>query len=475
MIIFTLFTFIQLVSVLPYVSAQISPQSLEENSASQTPPSAPPSDNPYGIRITNPSTGDQVFINGSDYFDSRGAKLTIEGFSVSDNGNLTGCEVSVIANSIFPYQAANGSGPLGNSDYSKWTYQFGSNYANLQEGSNKITSKLSCESGIAKAHYSVNLTGTEFNGTFPESSTTFTLTGDTENNTLNSPSLNLSSKTQNNLEVNTNVASDSSLDLPITNIEIISPSNGDMVNMDKPFVINGSSSYPPDYDCEVLFANGNSSGVIAPASANASNFKKATAAGGNGTNDFRNWNIVIEPDSNSIKNGSQSLTAKLHCYTPLSSVKFAKVNVIGNSSKPVELKSMDVSIDKTGASANQKIIVGVNDAISNQPLVDVKITGSINDNSFTGTTDVEGKYTVIIPTDVLDSAASIDVSLTASADGYKMKKTSTTFEGSPELPEESTSANRDDRINEEELANKIFDDVQNQLNEQGINIPLPFG
>jgi hypothetical protein len=72
------------------------------------------------------------------------------------------------------------------------------------------------------------------------------------------------------------------------------------------------------------------------------------------------------------------------------------------------------------------------------------------------------------------------VSVSASADGYKIKKTSTTFEGSPAVSDETTpptsdADNRDVTNNEEDLADKIFDDVQKQLSEQGINIPLPFG
>jgi hypothetical protein len=270
------------------------------------------------------------------------------------------------------------------------------------------------------------------------------------------------------------------LALPVTGIEIDSPSNGEVINIDKPVYINGSSEYPNKYDCEVLLADGNTAGVIAPTSANQSNFKKTNPGGINGTSDYRSWSIVLEPGLNNLKNGSQSLTAKLQCYSPLSSVKFAKVNVITNTSKPLELKSMDVSIDKTGQGANQKIVIGVNDAITNDPLVNSEITGSINDDPFSGNTDSLGKYSITIPASVIDSGATIDVSVSTSVDGYKIKKTSTTFEGSPAVTDETTprtsdTDNRDIPNNEEDLADKIFDDVQKQLSEQGINIPLPFG
>jgi len=466
-------TFIFLGGLLSGASAQILPQSKSQNSdaATITAPSSTPSlvKNPYGIRITNPTTGDQVLINGTDYFDSTGKRLSVEGFSISNNGNLTNCDVSIVTNSIFPYQSANGSGPLGVKDYSKWNYKFNSKYANLHEGSNKITSKLACEGGTAKAYYSVNVTGTNFTGTFPKSATNLALASE-----------NLKSTSQNNLSSSVTDLASEDLALPVTGIEIDSPSNGEVINIDKPIHINGSSEYPNNYDCEVLLADGNTAGVIAPTSANQSNFKKTNPGGINGTSDYRSWSIVLEPGLNNLKNGSQSITAKLQCYSPLSSVKFAKVNVITNTSKPLELKTMDVSIDKTGQGANQKIVIGVNDAITNDPLANSEITGSINDNPFSGTTDSLGKYSVTIPSSVIDSGATIDVSVSTSVDGYKIKKTSTTFEGSPAVTDETTprtsdTDNRDIPNNEEDLADKIFDDVQKQLSEQGINIPLPFG
>ena len=466
-------TFIFLGGLLSGASAQILPQNNNQNSDSPsiTAPSSTPSlvKNPYGIRITNPTSGDQVLINGTDYFDVTGKRLSVEGFSISNNGNLTNCDVSIVTNSIFPYQSVNGTGPLGVKDFSKWNYKFNSNYANFHEGSNKITSKLACEGGAAKAYYSVNVTGTRFNGTFPTSSTNLALA-----------SGNITGTSQNNLSSSAIDSASEDLALPVTGIEIESPSNGETINIDKPININGSSEYPNNYDCEVLLADGNTAGVIAPTSANQSNFKKTKPGGINGTSDYRSWSIVLEPGLNNLKNGSQSLTAKLQCYSPLSSVKFAKVNIVTNTSKPLELKSMDVSIDKTGQGTNQKIVIGVNDAITNDPLTNSAITGSINDDPFSGTTDSLGKFSATIPTSVIDSGATIDVSVSASADGYKIKKTSTTFEGSPAVTDETTpptsdTDNRDTPNNEEDLADKIFDDVQKQLSEQGINIPLPFG
>ena len=425
-------------------SAQILPQN---NGPTATAPSSPaPIDNPYGIRINEPSKGETIYINGTSYFENTGKKLSLSGISVADSGNLTGCDVSVITNNVFPYQPANGTGSLGIKDFSKWSYTFDSKYANLHEGSNKITSKLTCEAGNAKAYYTVNVTGVTFNGTFPESSPV----RDT--------------------------------DLSAMSVEILSPSNGEPVNLDSPIKVNGSSDYPQNYDCEVLLAAGNSAGPIAPSSSNNSNFKKTLATGGNGSKDYRNWSIVLEPGNTNLKNGSQPLTAKLQCYSPFSSVKFANVNVDAILPKPAELKTMDVSINKAGQALNQRIIIGTNDAITSDALESAIITGSINEQRFSGTSDIDGKYSTTINPRLLESGDTINVSVTVTKEGYKLKKTSTSFEGTPISTEtqpttpRSPSSNDDaNNNNEADLADRIFDDVQKQLSEQGINIPLPFG
>ena len=280
--IFILSTILFLAASLISASAQILPQS---NSSTVSPLSSSPIDNPYGLRITDPAREETIYIHGTNYFDATGKNLTLNGISVADNGNLTGCDVSVVTNNVFPYQAANATGAQGGEDFSEWSYTFGPSYANLHEGSNKITSKLECESGSSKAYYSINVTGVNFNGTLPRSSQT------------------------------------SEMDLQALSVEILSPKNGETVNIDGPIAVNGSSDYPQDYDCEVLLAAGNSDTVIAPTSSNNSNFKKTSAKGVNGSGDYRDWSLVLEPGTTNLKNGSQSLTAKLQCYSPLSAIK----------------------------------------------------------------------------------------------------------------------------------------------------------
>jgi hypothetical protein len=303
---------------------------------------------------------------------------------------------------------------------------------------------LTCEAGSAKAYYSINVTGVTFNGTFPQSSQT----EDTE--------------------------------LQAMSIEILSPKSGESVNISGPITVNGSSDYPQDYDCEVLLAEGNSIGMIAPTSSNNSNFKKTLAKGVNGSGDYRDWSIVLEPGANNLKNGSQTLTAKLQCYSPLSAVKLTKVNVDAILPPPPELKTMDVSIDKAGQGLGQRIIIGANDATTNEAVEGTIITGSINGQKFSGATDTDGNYTASLPASLLESGETINVSVTVTKDGYKLKKTSTSFEGTPINAESETttstpSPSTDETNNDADLADRIFDDVQKQLSDQGINIPLPFG
>src|ERR687897_3111522 len=103
-----------------------------------------------GIKITSPSTGQQVPVG----------QLTISGTS-TDN-ITTDCQVSVDVNDIKPLQNAIATGPGGVNDYSTWQFTYTEDYQLIQEGVNELTSKLSCLSNptnIAR-YYSVNVTGT---------------------------------------------------------------------------------------------------------------------------------------------------------------------------------------------------------------------------------------------------------------------------------------------------------------------------
>ncbi len=409
---------------------------------------------PYGVRITSPANGEVIFVNGTNYFNKYGERLLIEGSSISEmNSNSSKCSVSLIVNGVRPYQLTNATGEDGPDDYSKWVYIFNTKYLPLEVGSNKLTAKLTCQPGNINAFYSVNVTGIKSNGTFLDRSV--------------APVLGI-----NNVQVDVppNI---SSLDVTSANVLIHSPKNGEQVKIDQPFTVSGSSKYPSNWDCEVSIADGNMSSLIVPNSVNSTSYKQATAIGNNGTSDYSTWQFTVNPAQTNLKNGSQSITAKLQCDSPASLVKTNKVNVIGILSKQLEPRSMDVTIDKQGDGSNQDIIITVKNSETNQTLSGANISGTINDNSFSGSTNSVGELKEDLTSELIGSSREIDVSATVVSDGYKTKKVTTSFSLPTEEPNQSNPpVNRQD---ENDVAEKIISDVQKQLNKQGINIPIPFG
>ena len=108
-----------------------------------------------GVNITSPERGKTIPVNSS---------LTVSGKS-TDNPFDEICRVSVIVNSVRPYQPATANGSIGQaSDYSKWFFILSPNYTSIKEGINEITARLSCLPSITTGNnltkwYSVNVTG----------------------------------------------------------------------------------------------------------------------------------------------------------------------------------------------------------------------------------------------------------------------------------------------------------------------------
>jgi hypothetical protein len=132
------------------IASEVSAQLVQNtNTSSSLPPS---------IKISSPVKGQQVPI---------GTPLTIIGTSTDDP--VDNCQVSVILNGIKPYQKTTATGQSGSevgsaNDYSTWKYAFNPGYAVIKQGTNKITSKISCSpqgnSAISLSKwYSVNVTG----------------------------------------------------------------------------------------------------------------------------------------------------------------------------------------------------------------------------------------------------------------------------------------------------------------------------
>jgi hypothetical protein len=108
-----------------------------------------------GVKIISPDKGDLVPLNSNN-------SLVIQG--VSKDNATSDCDVSIIINNVKPYQTVKPAGIQGDNDYSNWQYTVSSNYTTINEGNNKITSKILCLDGPQKlqAYYSVNVTATNF-------------------------------------------------------------------------------------------------------------------------------------------------------------------------------------------------------------------------------------------------------------------------------------------------------------------------
>src|SRR5918996_1435970 len=106
-----------------------------------------------GIKITSPSTGQQVPTG----------ELTISG--ISTDNITTDCTVYADINNTKPFQKAVATGPGGVNDYSTWNFTYTDDYHLITNGTNDLTSKLSCiddstggTTNLTK-NYSVNVIG----------------------------------------------------------------------------------------------------------------------------------------------------------------------------------------------------------------------------------------------------------------------------------------------------------------------------
>ena len=152
-----LFTFGILLSAaytnISFVYAQTKPPINNDTvSTSKTTPSlsATAANKLHAVKIISPTKNQQVPI---------GKDLTISGTSID---NLTSsCQISVIVNSIKPYQPATATGTGGTKDYSKWNFILTSKYTTIKQGpNNKITAKYTCTNNPSVVSYSsVNVTG----------------------------------------------------------------------------------------------------------------------------------------------------------------------------------------------------------------------------------------------------------------------------------------------------------------------------
>jgi hypothetical protein len=100
------------------------------------------------IEITSHSSGQQVEVG----------PLTISG--TSSDTSSTDCEVYADWNDSKPFGKAVAVGPGGPDDYSKWTFTYGNGYHLIKNGTNNLTSKISCMEPTNSTKWSsINLIG----------------------------------------------------------------------------------------------------------------------------------------------------------------------------------------------------------------------------------------------------------------------------------------------------------------------------
>jgi hypothetical protein len=111
-----------------------------------------PSSTGIGVKIDTPA--DSASLPVGD--------LTIYG--TSSDSNTTNCQVFADWNDLKPMQTVTPTGPKGSLDYSKWSFTYTGSYHGITEGTNELTSKITCyeqgQSASSKS-YSINVTGIE--------------------------------------------------------------------------------------------------------------------------------------------------------------------------------------------------------------------------------------------------------------------------------------------------------------------------
>ena len=240
--------------------------------------------NTIGIKIISPSKGQQVPVG----------ELTISGIS-TDNAT-TDCTVYADWNNLKPFQTAVATGPGGVNDYSTWNFTYTPQYHIITNGTNELTSKLSCfddsnsgsTTNVTKWN-SVNVTG-----------------GTTTTTTLTKPE-------------------STTLTKPETDVKITSPVAGQQVPVGE-LTISGISSDDATTDCQVYVDLNDQKP-----------FQKAIATGPAGGSDYSRWNYNYTRNYNTITNGTNELTSKLSCFDDSNSgsttnvTKWNSVNVTGGT------------------------------------------------------------------------------------------------------------------------------------------------
>src|ERR671918_892209 len=266
-----------------------------------------------GLKITSHTTGQQV----------PAGELTISG--ISTDNETTDCTVYADWNNTKPFQKATATGPGGVDDYSTWRFTYTDKYHLITNGTNNLTSKLSCfnnngaAANITKS-YSVNVIGVAANTTknmIDETVSTEegrqqpseSFTSDTNNITAISNETTTVVKEQ-GITAKDNVSSLTSFPIPLVandfafdkvNVNITSPKSGQQVPVGN-LTIAGHSSDNPANDC-IVYTNWNGQNPL----------QIAKALGPGGVNDYSTWSFTYTPAYHAIINGTNELTAQISC------------------------------------------------------------------------------------------------------------------------------------------------------------------
>ena len=236
--------------------------------------------------------------------------LTIYGTSSDDD--TTNCQVYADWNDLKPMQNVSANGPKGISDFSKWSFTYTSNYHNIVEGQNELTSKITCyDSGptASSKSYSINVTGTKAvsknsndtlqqtkEDTVAESSNILSVkSNNNDNNDLNDAA---QQSTQENISNTDAEATDVDTDAEATNILPVKSNNTDST----PQQTNEDSDNEANNILPVENNKSNSGTYkILPlySESNEKSTKSASSEGSDGTNVGSTGTVESEDGSNS--------------------------------------------------------------------------------------------------------------------------------------------------------------------------------
>src|SRR5918999_474714 len=314
-----------------------------------------------GIKITSPVADQEVPVG----------ELTISG--ISTDNVTTDCTVYADWNNLKPFQTAVATGPGGVNDYSTWNFTYSDDYHLITNGTNDLTSKLSCvddsNGGTANLtkNYSVDVIGIAT--TRASEAAAVSTRGEVQNqqqpsaaidNNNNSLIKGISSTDNNNATTldnetkvvveeiptgNNNISkppipmpivTESYFDPNTVNVNITSPVAGQQVPVGN-LTITGISSDNSTTDCRVWLGLNEQKP-----------FQTAVATGPGGVNDYSTWNFTYTPQYHIITNGTNDLAAQISCFnsdTLANNTKSYSVNVTGitESSEQSALAAQNVS------------------------------------------------------------------------------------------------------------------------------------